>query len=664
MKIQHCIKAWVLLAAFLSSPLYSQYLIGSGQYDITGPVADVMMMGYVDLNQTTTGISSRLRSRSFVIVDEATGMRVVLLTIDQIHVYEALIQKLVEKLKNKYGSLYTEKNILAQATHTHSAPGGFSHYAMYSNLASMGFSEQNFNVIVEGMFQSIVRAHENLAPGKIRISKGSVEELGVNRSPKAYLLNPPQERAKYNENTDKTMTVLKFERLDGGEVGVIAWFALHATSMKKSNRLISPDNKGYAAYLFEREKGTNYFSKESFVAAFPNTNAGDVSPADGKTLVDNEWTCELKDSFQCTEKAGKKQYLAAKSLYDSAEEELAGPVDYRHRFLDFSKISVKNEFTGHGIHSTCYGAVGISMLAGTEDGRGVGNEGQDCSHPNPVSAPLCLAHYCHGEKPVVIATGLKKPFPWTPQVLPISIVQVGQLALIGVPAEFTTMSGRRTRETLEKILETKGIKYSVLAGYANGYSGYVATPEEYERQDYEGASTHFGQWTLSAYEQELSKLAVALVKEEPVTSDVAPLDLSEAVVDSTPKNPPAYDTVPRGVRFGDMKTAPKSTYEKGNTVAVEFWSSYPNRTLMTQSSFLEVQRKTESGWRTVNYDWDFSTKYIWKDLLGNQGLARIEWQIEKDAGAGTYRILHRAVAQSSSGKLTEFSGVSPEFIVQ
>ncbi len=655
----------VFLLFFLTQRSQAQYLIGSGHYDVTGPPADIMMMGYVDPKQTTQGISSRLRSRAFVIVDDANQSRVVLLTLDETHVYESLIQKLVEKLKFRFGSLYTEKNILAQATHTHSSPGGVSHYTLYSDLSSLGYSEQNFNAIVEGMYQSIVRAHENIAPGKILISRGKLEGLGINRSPEAYLLNPKSERARYSSNTDKDMTVLKFERTDGTEIGLISWFALHATNMKKSNRLISGDNKGYAEYLFEKAKGTNYFMSDTFVAAFPSSNAGDVSPSDGVDSDGNkEWDCDLGDQYKCTERAGMKQYLKARELYDSADEEVTGSLDFRHRFVDFSKVAVKEDFADGKMRFTCYSALGTSMLAGTEDGRGVGREGQTCSHPNPVTAPLCLSHFCHGEKPVVIATGLKQPYPWSPQILPISIIQLGQLALIAVPAEFTTMSGRRTRETIEKILKPIGVRYSVLAGYANGYAGYVATPEEYQRQDYEGASTHFGQWTLPAYQQELSKLATALVEHRGVVSEIAPPDLSSQVRDNIPRTPPLFDAVPKGAKWGSLKTSPKDAYLRGETVIVEFWSSYPNRNLLTQSSYLEVQKKQLNDWKTIKYDWDFDTKYIWNTILLNHSVARIEWNTHLDTEVGTYRILHRGFGKSISSGLSEFSGLSPEFKVK
>ena len=52
----------------------------------------------------------------------------------------------------------------------------------------------------------------------------------------------------------------------------------------------------------------------------------------------------------------------------------------------------------------------------------------------------------------------------------------------------------------------------VIAGLSNTYADYIATPEEYSVQRYEGASTIYGPYTLPAYIQEFNKLAVAMAK--------------------------------------------------------------------------------------------------------------------------------------------------------
>lgn len=83
----------------------------------------------------------------------------------------------------------------------------------------------------------------------------------INRSPSAYLNNPPEERAKYKYDVDKDLSLLKFVDAEWGPVGAFSWFAVHGTSMNRTNKLISGDNKGAAARFME-----DWFEKE-----IPNT---------------------------------------------------------------------------------------------------------------------------------------------------------------------------------------------------------------------------------------------------------------------------------------------------------------------------------------------------------------------------------------------------------
>lgn len=92
--------------------------------------------------------------------------------------------------------------------------------------------------------------------------------------------------------------------------------------------------------------------------------------------------------------------------------------------------------------------------------------------------------------------------------------RIGNLVLLIMPGELTTMSGRRirlvsahvtfgselisfVRQAVRAELISSGVigddAYVVVAGPANTYAHYVATPEEYSVQRYEGASTIFGQ---------------------------------------------------------------------------------------------------------------------------------------------------------------------------
>ena len=47
----------------------------------------------------------------------------------------------------------------------------------------------------------------------------------------------------------------------------------------------------------------------------------------------------------------------------------------------------------------------------------------------------------------------------------------------------------------------------ILSPYANAFSGYITTQEEYQTQYYEGGHTIFGQWTLAAHQTQFDKVA-------------------------------------------------------------------------------------------------------------------------------------------------------------
>lgn len=95
--------------------------------------------------------------------------------------------------------------------------------------------------------------------------------------------------------------------------------------------------------------------------------------------------------------------------------------------------------------------------------------------------------------------------PWLSGRVHAQVLQIGRLAIVGVPGEPTVVAGLRLRRTVEKRLQNADTV--VITGYANGYAGYVTTPEEYDEQQYEGGSTLFGRWTLGALQTTFESVA-------------------------------------------------------------------------------------------------------------------------------------------------------------
>lgn len=84
-----------------SSSSDSNYLIGLGSYDITGPAADVNMMGYANMEQIASGVHFRLRARTFIVA-EPQGERVVFVNLDACMASQLVTIKLLQRLKARY----------------------------------------------------------------------------------------------------------------------------------------------------------------------------------------------------------------------------------------------------------------------------------------------------------------------------------------------------------------------------------------------------------------------------------------------------------------------------------------------------------------------------------------------------------------------------------
>merc|ERR1739848_425548 len=118
--------------------------------------------------------------------------------------------------------------------------------------------------------------------------------------------------------------------------------------------------------------------------------------------------------------------------------------------------------------------------------------------------------------------------------------------------ELTTMSGRRVREALKKILDpiADGNAVVTIAGLANAYNSYTATYEEYQAQRYEAASTIYGPHELEAWIQELSILASDMVAGRESQTDAPPPDNLSKMVELLP--PVITDACPIGKSYGDV----------------------------------------------------------------------------------------------------------------
>jgi len=521
------------------------YAIGTGIAEVTDPATGLPLQGMADRTQIATGVESPLYARAFVVAerssDASAGARVVIVVADIWAGTRRLKDAVLAGLAAHDG-LYGEENVLLAGTHTHSAPGGFSGMLLYDfDFERGGCDEATVTCIAEGCVRAVEIAHHDLAPGRIYVNRGEVADCGQNRSLPAYLCNPQAERDRWTADIDREMLLLKFVQVDDGgrerPVGALNWYPIHPTDRGQKNTLVSGDNKGYASFLFEQQMRGDAPETKRFVAAFANAHCGDVSGNVELGHVPDG----VHDRAQM-EKHGRRQFEVAERLFQSAVEEVTGPVDHRHTRVDFSDVTA-----GAG-GRTWPAALGISFAAGSSEdsvpvpdlGIHEGITADDMGAANAVVATVAgwglsaifgvsvigqaaavAERQGHLPKPVVLMPGIEQP-PAVPQVLPVQLLRIGTVAVLGVPGELTTMAGRRLRATVLDALSTAGVAEVALGTYANEYAQYITTLEEYSAQHYEGASTLFGPHTLEAHQLAAADLAAAMAGGTPAPAGPGP----------------------------------------------------------------------------------------------------------------------------------------------
>ncbi len=637
---------------------------------------------------------------------------------------------------------YNGQNILLSATHTHSAPGGEAHHTAY-NLFRMGYDEYVHRVYTQAIHHAIRRAHRNLQanqkPGRIRLVLGELLDANTNRSEPAYANNPEQERASWlNEKgeevrVNKRMVQLLLERPDGTPVGLLNWFGVHTTSVGTHEPLISSDNKGLAAVTMERMFGTDYTDDgggDQFVAAFAQSDEGDSSPNlcfREHPYPDVRIGCG-ENTLHSNAAHGVKQLARAIELFGEKGQPLRGPVTSRLFHVPMDRITVEDpvilESLQHDdsldepVKRTCSAALGYSMAAGAEDNRGPSQEGIRCGDPQPLEAiqrdiqtaldtmaayangrgylvipaatggmtacglnrlpGLPDADYsCQAEKPVLFPVGTTEHI--SNSDLPFQLVRLGNLVVIALPWEVTTTSARRLRDTVLRELHTVGVEYAVVASLANDFVQYLTTREEYATQQYEGASTHFGPWTLAAVQQEMRRLALSLRDGLP-----PPAGASEPRTTPAPPNRAAYrpgDAPPDGAAFGQVLLDAGDAYAAGDTVRARFAGGHPRNDTLEKlnGSYLQVEvLQEDGGWAYVaserepelimrwhsEPEWPMSGQSNWRRVSEIEAI----WHVPEHQQAGSYRIRYNGTVvpsrdQPDAGQARPVEGTSSTFTV-
>jgi neutral ceramidase len=457
------------------------------------------------------GVWTRLHARA-VVFEDTEGNSMAMVSCDLWAMPAGLADRVAELVATDYGATRLgREQIVIAATHTHHSPGNYSSSPFYNTLASPepGFDRDLFDFLSHRIAGAIGEAWRNRRPAALVRSEMALGGIARNRSLGAFLQNGEAAQKLLQENSDlpivstpfpvggekayraidPTLTVIRAEPhgAGGDPLAVMAFYALHPTAMGSATQVYSSDIFGVAATLVEDALD------DSVVAIF-NGAEGDVS---------SNWKRQDRPS---TLTLGSTLAGGIRKLMTQRGRDVTGPIHYgftHTRLADLAKpMGGASTFAGAEGDWTFFRDAGWREgLTEDDPERQIQGHG---AKKHPLSPDLVGTHF-HVNLPLIL-----DKIAQVPEEVPIGAYRLGEVTLVTLPGEFTTMLGRRISTSVAEAVRTED--RVLLVGLANEYLSYFATEEESQVQHYEGSSMLYGPLSGAKIEADLIGLARELAR--------------------------------------------------------------------------------------------------------------------------------------------------------
>jgi neutral ceramidase len=592
---------------------------GAARADITPPTG-YYMMGWVRSDAQVTGAHTRLYARVIVL---QRGQRKVALVSEDLNGIAGGMLAAAAALNKDRG--YSQENVIDSASHTHAAPSQYYNFGAYNTVFMSSNTPSEFNTaadpqlyafMVRRLALAIRRADDDLGPATAGWGFTRLRGLTQNRSIEAHLadhgiIEPygsgsvKQDPQGYSHTIDPEVNVLRVDKLAPGgrrvPIGIWSTFADHGTVNKYTFHYYNRDHHGSATEVVERSirRAAKVPTDQDVVNAYGNTDEGDQSAGlhrSGPAASDFVGRVEAASMLAAWRDAGRR--LRRRPSLDlrwtrvcfCGQETDVGPVDDK-------------------------GVIGLPLFTGSEEGRG---PLYDETHVPFEGRTAPASTGPQGDKSqVLVDTDI-------PKAVPLAALRLGDRLIVTIPGEMTAEMGRRIREAVLDTARASGISRVVISGLANEYLQYFVTPEEYDRQHYEGGSMLYGRASSNLLKLTLVQVTKSLVSGKPAPA-AYPYDPRNGLLATEPP-------FPSGATRATATGQPSVTRRLRR--ASFAWNGGPrgeDRPL--DRAFVTIQRRTGSGWRDV--DSDLGLNILWD--VDDNGAYRAFWEVPRAAPAGRYR---------------------------
>ena len=489
------------------------FIAGVGIRDITPPPG-IPRAGYALWSTTGEGFRTRLYARAYYMQGN-NGQPYAMIQTDLMAGSRILLARVAE-LVNETTGLHAG-NMTITATHTHSSPGQFLGSEFYNKHAShkAGFDPQFFEFLAQQLAGAVSEAYNNKVPAKIASGKKAVWGLTRNRSIEPFSNN------KNHQDVEQTNAAVFHEinpymymvRLDGltadgsyQPMGAFMSFSIHGTSIPRWDPMFNGDLWSYFQDDLKHQIKRQYPQSNALVVGGFEGTHGDMAPA-----------MPLEQSgYIWSKNVGSALAQQGWQLFKQLENKLSSRSDIRvaARHVD---IRDNPEINGTAICDEA--AAGTTLTAGPYE------------HESPLlawipgfkqgSSRWFNTDGCHGNRLLIGGAWLQPLFESKdsfPRDILFQLIEIGDLVIAPLPFELTAETGFRIQAAIEQSYKNKGEQFPeiMVTSLANGYTGYITTPEEYEVQYYEGGHTIYGRYSQPYVSEHLGLLAADLLEKNKV----------------------------------------------------------------------------------------------------------------------------------------------------
>lgn len=488
-----------------------QLMAGAATVDITPPPGVLPRAGYSTWSTVGEGFRTRLYARTYYLRD-ADGNSHLLVQTDLTSGSRVLHTRLGELLAQH--SDLDAGNITITSTHTHSGPGQIVGSQFYNKHIShkAGFASGYFDFLLERISSAAMEAINTQRPAKLATGKIDIWGETRNRSIQAHVMNENVANKSTADNrtfhrVNPALYMVRIDTLgDDGKyqpLGAFASFSIHGTALPEREPLFNADVWAYIHKDWQWFIEKHYQPDQAVhVSAFEGTQ-GDVAPANRFGML----------GYIEARRVGQNIAAKAIALYQSLDNQLSAKVKLRSA-ARYVHLRDENSIDGIGICRDA--AAGMTLAAAPLE------------HTSPVIGSLPFFKQgsrrwgeerdnCQGRK---LHLGFKylqplfEPKDSFPDFVIFQLLQIGDMLIAPLPFELTTETGERLSDAIRQAYTDSGqdIRYIVMNSLANGYTGYVTTPEEYGRQYYEGGHTIYGKNTQPYLAAHLKHLTADMLR--------------------------------------------------------------------------------------------------------------------------------------------------------